>query len=45
MDYLEKILEKLKEWAQKLINDLLEPEREVEPELIPIPVRNPHDRR
>ncbi len=42
MNYVGKILEKLKEWAQKLIENLLGPEAESEPELIPIPV---HDRR
>ncbi len=38
MDYVEKVLEKLKEWARKLIEALLGPEVEPEPELIPIPV-------
>lgn len=38
MDYIEKVLEKLKEWARKLIETLLGPEPEPEPELIPIPV-------
>ncbi len=38
MDYLEKVLEKLKEWARKLIETLLGPEMEPEPEPIPIPV-------
>jgi predicted RNase H-like HicB family nuclease len=38
MDYIEKALEKLKEWARKLIETLLGPEAEPEPELIPIPV-------
>ena len=45
MDYLEKVLEKLKEWAQKLIETLLGPEAEPEPELIPIPVNTPQRRR
>jgi hypothetical protein len=39
MDYIEKVLEKLKELARKLIDSLLGPEAEPEPELIPIPVR------
>lgn len=38
MDYVEKVLEKLREWARKLIETLLGPEAEPEPELIPIPV-------
>jgi hypothetical protein len=38
MDYIEKVLEKLKEWARKLIEALLGPEAEPEPEPIPIPV-------
>ena len=37
MDYIEKLLEKLKELARKLMDSLLGPEPE--PELIPIPVR------
>jgi hypothetical protein len=40
MEYLEKVLEKIKEWAQKLIEILLGPDVEPEPELIPIPVDN-----
>ena len=38
MDYLEKLLEKLRELAQKVIELLSGPEAETEPELIPIPV-------
>jgi hypothetical protein len=41
MDYIDKVLEKLKELGRKLIEALLGPEAEPEPELIPIPV---HDR-
>lgn len=44
MDYLEKVLEKLKEWADKLIETLLGPEVEPEKELIPIPVNDPQRR-
>ena len=40
MDYIEKVLEKLKEWAGKLIEALLGPEAEPEPEPIPIPVND-----
>lgn len=39
---LGKIVEKLKEWAQKLIEILLGPEPEPEAELIPIPVNERH---
>lgn len=42
MGYIEKVLDKLKEWAEKLVDTLLGPTAEPEPELIPIPV---HDRR
>jgi predicted RNase H-like HicB family nuclease len=40
MDYIEKVLEKLKEWARKLVEALLGPEAEPEPEPIPIPVND-----
>lgn len=40
MDYIEKALEKLKEWARKLVEALLGPEAQPEPEPIPIPVRD-----
>ena len=45
MDYIEKVLEKLKELARKLIYSLLGPEVESEPELIPIPVHERSARR
>ena len=45
MDYIEKVLEQLKEWARKLIETLLGPEEEPEAELIPIPVNEPGRRR
>jgi hypothetical protein len=45
MDYIEKVLEKLKEWAGKLIETLLGPEPQPEPEPIPIPVNDPRHRR
>ncbi|MEY2859047.1 MAG: hypothetical protein RLZZ74_3360 [Cyanobacteriota bacterium] len=38
MDYIDKILEKLKDIAQKLIEILLGPQVEPERELIPIPI-------
>jgi hypothetical protein len=40
MGYLEKVLEKLKQWASKVIEALLGPEMQPEPELIPIPVED-----
>ncbi len=45
MNYLEKTFEKMKEWARKLLETLLGPEAEPEPELIPIPVHEPQRRR
>ena len=45
MDYIDKVLEKLKEWARKLIDALLGPEAEPEPEPIPIPVNDRLHRR
>lgn len=45
MDYIEKVLENLKDWARKLIETLLGPEAEPEPELIPIPVNDRASRR
>lgn len=45
MDYIEKVLEKVKEWARKLIETLLGPEPQPEPEPIPIPVNEPGRRR
>jgi hypothetical protein len=44
MDYLERVLEQLKEWARKLVETLLGPETEPEAELIPIPVHDPQAR-
>jgi len=45
MEYLERLLDKLKELAQKLMEGLLGPQAEPEPELIPIPVKDPYPRR
>ena len=39
MDYLDEVIDKLREWARKLIESVFGPEPEPEPELIPIPVR------
>jgi hypothetical protein len=38
MDYIEKVLAKLKHWAGKLIEALLGPEMQPESQPIPIPV-------
>jgi hypothetical protein len=40
MEYLERILDTLKDFARKVIETLLGPESEPELELIPIPVRD-----
>jgi hypothetical protein len=40
-----KVLDKLREWVKKLIEVLVGPEVEPEPELIPIPVRDRNIRR
>ena len=45
MDYIEKVLEKLKEWTEKLIESLLGPDASPETELIPIPVDDRQTRR
>ncbi len=45
MDYIDKVLEKLKDWARKLVETLLGPEAEPEVELIPIPVNDRSRRR
>ena len=45
MDYIDEILEKLKEWARRLIEALLDPSAQPEPEPIPIPVKDPDRRR
>lgn len=45
MDYIEQLLDKLRELAQKLIEVLLGPEAAPEKEAIPIPVDDRRDRR
>jgi hypothetical protein len=45
MDYIDKVLEKLKEWARKLVEALLGPDVQPEPEPIPIPVDDRSHRR
>lgn len=45
MDFIDNILEKLKEWARKLIEALLGPDAQPEPEPIPVPVNEPKGRR
>ncbi len=42
MNYIQEILEKLEEWANKLMDLLLGPDVQVEPEMIPVPVRDRH---
>ncbi|MBD2161727.1 MAG: hypothetical protein VKL01_09875 [Limnothrix sp.] len=38
MDYIEQVIEKLKQWAQKVIEALLGPQAQPEAEPIPVPV-------
>ena len=45
MDYIDQILDKLRELAKKLIEVLLGPEAEPEREVIPIPVDDRQNRR
>lgn len=45
MEYIDKVIEKLRELAKKLIEALLGPTVEPEPELVPIPVRDSPGRR
>jgi hypothetical protein len=45
MDFIEDLLEKVRDWARKIIDALLGPDVQPEPELIPIPVNNPGRRR
>ncbi|NJL02393.1 MAG: hypothetical protein HC910_18200 [Spirulinaceae cyanobacterium SM2_1_0] len=44
MDYLDQVLEKLRDWARRLVETLFGPQTESEPELIPIPVDEPQRR-
>jgi hypothetical protein len=41
MEYIEKLLEKFKEWTRRLIEALLGPEVQPDSEPVPIPVRDP----
>jgi hypothetical protein len=45
MEYIEKVLEKLKEWARELIEGLLGPQTHPEVEPIPVPVDDLRRRR
>ncbi len=45
MDYIDTLLEKIKDWARKLVEALLGPEAQPEPEPIPVPVRDNNRRR
>ncbi len=40
MNYIQEILDKLAEWANKIMDLLLGPDVQVESELVPIPVKN-----
>lgn len=40
MDYIGKVLEKIRDWAQRVVDSLLGPQAEPEPELIPIPTND-----
>ncbi|MGL5083537.1 MAG: hypothetical protein ACRC8A_18810 [Microcoleaceae cyanobacterium] len=40
MEYIEKVLEKLREWAEKVIEALLGPQAHPAPEPIPVPVED-----
>jgi ribosomal protein S10 len=45
MDFIDQVIEKLREIARKVIEALLGPEPEPEAELIPVPVDEPYRRR
>lgn len=45
MGYLERVLEKIKEWADRVIETLLGPVGEPEAEMIPVPVDDRFRRR
>jgi hypothetical protein len=44
MDYIDQVLEKLREWARKLVETLLGPDVQPDLEPIPVPVKD-HPRR
>lgn len=41
MDYIEKAIDKLREWIDRVLDALFGSEPQREPELIPIPVQEP----
>lgn len=45
MDYIDQILEKLREWVDKVVDALLGPQTQPEHEPIPIPVDDHNHRR
>ncbi|NJL85325.1 MAG: hypothetical protein HC886_04100 [Leptolyngbyaceae cyanobacterium SM1_1_3] len=45
MDYIEKALEKLKEWIDKLVDALFGPQPQPEQEPVPVPVDDRSHRR
>ena len=44
MDFIEEMLDKLKELVDRILDSLLGPEPEVEPEPIPVPVNDRYRR-
>ncbi len=44
MEYIDKLIEKIRELAKKMVEALLGSAPEAEPELIPIPVHDRHRR-
>ncbi len=40
MNHIQEILDKLAEWANKIMDLLLGPDVQTEPDLIPVPVRD-----
>jgi hypothetical protein len=44
MDVIDQVIEKLREWAQKIVEAILGPDFQPEPEPIPVPVDD-RDRR
>ena len=42
MDFIEELLEQIKDWVRKVLDALLGPEAQPEPEPIPVPVDDRH---
>ena len=45
MDFIEEMLDKLRELVDKLLDSILGPDPELEPETIPVPVNDRYRRR